>query len=48
MNTVAASFPEFVLLKQALQWRLLALLFVQLLVSFTIAGWALSFFQNYM
>jgi uncharacterized protein len=39
MSTVAASFPEFILLKQVMQWRLLAILFLMLLVSFTIAGW---------
>ncbi len=39
MSTVAASFPEFILLKQVMQWRLLALLFTMLLVSFTLVGW---------
>ncbi|WP_221799741.1 permease [Oceanobacter mangrovi] len=39
MSTVAASFPEFILLKQVMQWRLLALLFVLLLVAFTLLGW---------
>ena len=39
MSTVAASFPEFILLKQVLQWRLLAILFAMLLVSFTLVGW---------
>ncbi len=48
MSTVAASFPEFILLKQVMQWRLLAILFVQLLLSFTIAGWALNLFQHYL
>ncbi|ACJ27444.1 Permease [Shewanella piezotolerans WP3] len=42
MSTVAASFPEFVMLKQVMQWRLLALLFVILLVSFTLMGWILN------
>lgn len=42
MSTVAASFPEFILLKQVMQWRLLALLFGLLLVSFTLIGWALN------
>ncbi|WP_110457102.1 permease [Shewanella algidipiscicola] len=42
MSTVAASFPEFVMLKQVMQWRLLALLFVLLLVSFTIMGWVFN------
>ncbi len=39
MSTVAASFPEFILLKQVMQWRLLALLFVMLLTAFTLVGW---------
>lgn len=42
MSTVAASFPEFILLKQVMQWRLLALLFAMLLVSFTVIGWAFN------
>lgn len=39
MSTVAASFPEFILLKQVMQWRLLATLFLMLLVAFTLIGW---------
>lgn len=39
MSTVAASFPEFILLKQVMQWRLLAILFMVLLVAFTFIGW---------
>ncbi|MDV7104166.1 permease [Vibrio sp. TH_r3] len=39
MSTVAASFPEFILLKQVMQWKLLAALFGVLLVSFTLVGW---------
>jgi uncharacterized membrane protein YraQ (UPF0718 family) len=39
MSTVAASFPEFILLKQVMQWRLLAILFLVLLVAFTLIGW---------
>jgi uncharacterized membrane protein YraQ (UPF0718 family) len=39
MSTVAASFPEFILLKQVMQWRLLAILFCLLLVAFTLVGW---------
>lgn len=39
MSTVAASFPEFILLKQVMQWRLLALIFAILLLSFTVMGW---------
>lgn len=39
MSTVAASFPEFILLKQVMQWKLLAILFVMLLTAFTLVGW---------
>ncbi len=39
MSTVAASFPEFILLKQVMQWRLLLILFALLLASFTLVGW---------
>ncbi|KZY34270.1 MULTISPECIES: permease [unclassified Oleiphilus] len=39
MSTVAASFPEFILLKQVMQWKLLGTLFVMLLISFTLIGW---------
>ncbi|MFP4147377.1 MAG: permease [Halorhodospira sp.] len=42
MSTVAASFPEFVLLKQVMQWQLLAIVFMLLLVAFTLAGWILN------
>ena len=42
MSAVAASFPEFVLLKQVMQWRLLTILFFLLLFSFTIVGWILN------
>ena len=42
MSTVAASFPEFVMLKQVMKWRLLAILFVLLLISFTLMGWMLN------
>jgi hypothetical protein len=39
MSTVAASLPEFILLKQVMQWRLLAIVFLMLLVAFTLVGW---------
>lgn len=39
MSTVAASFPEFILLKQVMQWKLLAVLFAVLLTAFTLIGW---------
>ncbi len=44
MSTVAASFPEFILLKQVMQWRLLATVFVMLLVAFTLIGWIFNAF----
>jgi uncharacterized membrane protein YraQ (UPF0718 family) len=43
MSTVAASFPEFILLKQVMQWRLLAIFFTLLLVAFTLIGWIFNF-----
>ncbi len=42
MSTVAVSFPEFILLKQVMLWRLLALIAVMLLVAFTLIGWLLN------
>lgn len=42
MSTVAASFPEFVLLKQVMQWKLLMTLFAMLLISFVVVGWTLN------
>jgi uncharacterized membrane protein YraQ (UPF0718 family) len=43
MSTVAASFPEFILLKQVMQWQLLAVLFALLLTAFTLVGWVFNF-----
>lgn len=43
MSTVAASFPEFVLLKQVMRWKLLAILFVMLLTAFTFIGWLFNY-----
>ncbi len=42
MSTVAASFPEFILLKQVMTWKLLVIIFTLLLSSFTIVGWTLN------
>ncbi|WP_299872782.1 permease [uncultured Cocleimonas sp.] len=42
MSTVAASFPEFILLKQVMTWKLLAIIFVLLLTSFTLVGWIVN------
>jgi uncharacterized membrane protein YraQ (UPF0718 family) len=47
MSTVAASFPEFILLKQVMQWRLLATVFAMLLVAFTAIGWILNLLAPY-
>lgn len=43
MSTVAASMPEFIMLKQVMEWRLLATLFALLLCAFTFMGWILNF-----
>ena len=43
MSTVAASFPEFILLKQVMKWPLLGTLLLVLLVSFTLVGWVFNF-----
>lgn len=48
MSTVAASFPEFILLKQVMQWRLLITVFLLLLVSFTIVGWVFNAFSYFL
>lgn len=42
MSTVAASLPEFTLLKQVMQWRLLAIVFAILLINFTVMGWVFN------
>lgn len=42
MSTVAASFPEFVLLKQVMTWKLLTIVFMLLLLSFTLVGWLVN------
>lgn len=39
MSTVAASLPEVLMLKQVMQWKLLALFLGILLVIFTLVGW---------
>jgi uncharacterized membrane protein YraQ (UPF0718 family) len=42
MSTVAASFPEFIMLKQVMQYRLLGLIFMILLINFMIVGWVMN------
>jgi uncharacterized membrane protein YraQ (UPF0718 family) len=39
MSTVAASLPEFIMLKQVMKIKLLVIFFFMLLVFFTLAGW---------
>lgn len=48
MSTVAASFPEFILLKQVMQWRLLATVFAMLLVAFSIVGWSINLLMPFL
>jgi hypothetical protein len=48
MSTVAASFPEFILLKQVMQWRLLATVFFMLLTGFTLVGWIFNLFIPFL
>ncbi|MEM5496229.1 permease [Paraglaciecola mesophila] len=43
MSTVAASFPEFIMLKQVMTWKLLGIIFSLLLLSFTLVGWLINF-----
>ncbi|WP_372971097.1 permease [Marinobacter sp.] len=42
MSTVAASFPEFIMLKQVMTFRLLAMIFVILLANFMVVGWVIN------
>ena len=42
MSVVAASFPEFMMLKQVMKPRLLVIFFLLLLFFFTIAGWVFN------
>lgn len=42
MSIVAASFPEFMMLKQVMRPRLLLIFFLVLLVFFTLAGWVFN------
>ncbi|WP_163576652.1 permease [Halomonas faecis] len=48
MSTVAASFPEFIMLKQVMQWRLLTLIFVILLINFMIVGWLINLLSPWL
>ncbi|MCK5671915.1 MAG: permease [Spirochaetales bacterium] len=42
MSVVAASFPEFMMLKQVMKPKLLLIFFIILLVFFTMSGWILN------
>ncbi len=42
MSVVAASFPEFMMLKQVMKPKLLLIFFIILLVFFTFSGWILN------
>ncbi|MFW5927039.1 MAG: permease [Wenzhouxiangella sp.] len=48
MSTVAASFPEFIMLKQVMQWRLLGTIFVILLINFMIVGWLINLLSPWL
>jgi len=48
MSTVAASFPEFILLKQVMRLKLLVLIFFMLLAAFTLIGWIFNFLTPYL
>lgn len=43
MSTVAASFPEFMILKQVMKPKLLIIFFLMLLVLFTLVGWIFNY-----
>jgi uncharacterized membrane protein YraQ (UPF0718 family) len=44
LSTVGASIPEFIMLKQVLRPKLLVILFIYFLVSFSTIGWIINFF----
>ena len=48
MSTVAASFPEFIMLKQVMTFRLLSLIFVILLANFAITGWLINLISPWL
>ncbi len=45
MSTVAASLPEMIMLRQVMQWKLLAVFLAMLLVLFTLVGWFFNILQ---
>ncbi|MGM0858942.1 MAG: permease [Pseudomonadota bacterium] len=48
MSTVAASFPEFIMLKQVMQWRLLVIIFIILLANFMVVGWLINLLSPWL
>ena len=48
MSTVAASFPEFIMLKQVMLWRLLATIFIILLINFMLVGWLVNLLSPWL
>ncbi|MBQ9405134.1 MAG: permease [Desulfovibrio sp.] len=46
MSSVAVSLPEFMMLKQVMTWKLMAMFIAMLLVMFTLAGWLLNAVQT--
>ena len=48
MSTVAVSLPEVLMLKQVMQWKLLAVFIGCALVIFTLAGWLFNLLGPYV
>ena len=47
MSTVAASLPEILMLKQVMQWKILAVFIAYLLFLFTLLGWFFNLTGDY-
>lgn len=45
MSSVAASIPEFTMLKQVMTFKLLSFIFAYLLISFSVVGWFFNYFN---
>ena len=48
MSTVAASLPEILMLKQVMQWKMLAVFLAYLLLLFTLLGWFFNLAGSYL
>ncbi|MBP3730765.1 MAG: permease [Mailhella sp.] len=48
MSAVAVSLPEFMILKQVMTWKLIALFVAMLLAMFSLAGWFLNAAQAFI